>query len=154
MDHLGGYFCPNINEPLYEWLEDGKGDTNGRRVEADITELNSANRRDKMSDWAKSILRHIRFAFNLSMSQVGNIWVCFYALIMKRVIKADSFLSNHTIWNIVMSMRKTDNWIRSKCFLKKLQKKTKHGFQVNFYYFADDSNTLIETAMFLWCLTL
>ena len=50
MDHLGGSFCPKVNEPLYEWLEDGKGYTNGRREESDITELNSANRRQKLSD--------------------------------------------------------------------------------------------------------
>ena len=58
---------------------------------------------------------------------------------MKRVIKADSFLSNDAILNNVMSLWKTDNWIISKCFLKKLRKKTKHGFQVNFHYSADDS---------------
>ena len=58
---------------------------------------------------------------------------------MKRVIKTDSFLSNHAIWNNVMSLWKTNNRISSKYFLKNLRKKTKHGFQVNFHYSADDS---------------
>ena len=131
MDHLGGYFCPKVNELLYEWLEDGKGYTNGRRVEAEISEMNPGSRMPMLCDWAKFILRHIRFAFNLSMSQVGNIWVCFYALIMKRVIKLDCFVSDHAIWNNVMSLWKIDNRIRTKSFVRKLRKKTKHGFQVS-----------------------
>ena len=139
MNHLGGYFKLADDDLLHQWLEDGKGYTEGRRVEADINELKSGNRREGLAKWAKSILRHIRFAFNLSMSAVSNIWVCFYALIMKRVIKPSSFLSDHAIWNNVMSLWKTDNRIRTKRFLKKIRKKTKHGFQVYIHYSADDS---------------
>ena len=139
MNHLGGYFKLADDDLLHQWLEDGKGYTEGRRVEADINELKSGNRREGLAKWAKSILRHIRFAFNLSMSAVSNIWVCFYALIMKRVIKPSSFLSDHAIWNNVMSLWKTDNRIRTKRFLKKIRKQTKHGFQVYIHYSADDS---------------
>ena len=81
IDHLGGYLCLVDNR----WLEDGIECTNGWRVEADITEL-KASRGEGLAELAKSILRRICFVFNLSMSFISNILVCFYALIMKRVI--------------------------------------------------------------------
>ena len=52
LDHLGGYFCPNENEQFCDWLEDGKGYTDGRRVEAVLHVINSSSRRDMLSDWA------------------------------------------------------------------------------------------------------
>ena len=46
---IGGYFVPSADELLHEWLADGKGYSNGRRVEAYITALNKRNLRHTTS---------------------------------------------------------------------------------------------------------
>ena len=43
MDELGGFFVPKQDDPLFEWLRDAKGYSNGRRVEAENFTLNMGN---------------------------------------------------------------------------------------------------------------
>ena len=137
--HMCGNFLLKHDEFLYVWQQDATGYTSGRRVEANNFELNDGNRRNQLSVPAKFILRHIQFSFNLSLDTIGALWTSFYALIMRRLIPTKSFLSSTSIWNNVMSLWTIDNTIQTKSFMRKIMKKTKHGFQVYVYLSGDDS---------------
>ena len=76
IESLGGYFVPSDDELLYEWLADGKGYSNGRRVEADITTLNRGNNRHTTSPRVQWILRHIFYHFNLPVHTIPPLWAC------------------------------------------------------------------------------
>ena len=139
--HMGGKMMihPYPTELLYEWDQAANAFTQGHRVEANNFELNPENRMPQFSTAAKWILRHIFFSYNLSIGKVGALWACFYALIMRRPIPKEYFLSESSIWRNIMSLWKTDKTIQTKQFKKNICKKTKHGFQVYTYFSADDS---------------
>ena len=136
-------FCGRMTPPdgkfLHEWHTDMMGYSNGRELEADHNEITLSNGRPTFATWAKYILRHIYFSFNLSLEQIGPLWVSFYALIMRRPIPNCKFLSNTSIWNNVMSLWQVDNLLKTKRFIKKAKKETQHGFQIYIYFSADDS---------------
>ena len=44
VEHMGGFFVPQQDECLYEWIRDGMGYSKGRRMEADNFTLNPASR--------------------------------------------------------------------------------------------------------------
>ena len=65
VEHMGGFFVPQQDECLYEWIRDGMGYSKGRRVEADNFTLNPASRQPMLRPDAAWKIRHIFFNFNL-----------------------------------------------------------------------------------------
>jgi len=70
MEELGGFFVPKQDDPIFEWLRDVKGYSNGRRVEAENFTLNTGNRQMQLSICASFMLRHIFFSYNLPCNVV------------------------------------------------------------------------------------
>ena len=69
---LDGHFEPSQDELLWEWLRDARGYTDGRRVEADIFELNTGNRRTELSTRSRFQLREICFTYNIPVNKIGT----------------------------------------------------------------------------------
>ena len=139
IESLGGYFVPSDDELLYEWLADGKGYSNGRRVEADITTLNRGNNRHTTSPRVQWILRHIFYHFNLPVHTIPPLWACFYTLIMDRVISFGKFIAQSSIWNNTIYLKYYDDQIETTAFKNAINTKTPNGFQRYFYSSSDDS---------------
>ena len=59
LDHLGEFFWHFDSEFLHEWLEDGKGFSNGRRLQSDIFEMNLCSRQKQLRFDEIWKLRHI-----------------------------------------------------------------------------------------------
>ena len=144
VEGLCGKFVPPPNRLLYEWLSDADGYTNGRNLEAELTEVVNFSGRPSLAPWAKYILRHICFSYNLSLQNIGALWVCFYTLIMGREISFSNFLSDNSIMDNIMSLFKVDNQLKTNGFIKRMRKKTKNGFQIYNYFSADDSKHFDE----------
>ena len=68
LEHLGGYFQPSKDELLYDWIKDGAGYSTGRRIQADIFEINEGSRQKAMRFDVAWKLRHIFFSFNLPIN--------------------------------------------------------------------------------------
>lgn len=124
---------------LHEWLSDGRGYSNGRRVEAEITTLNSKNLRHTTSPRVQWILRHIFYHFNLPVHTIPALWATFYTLIMDRVISAGKFIAQSTIWSNTMYLKEFDDVLQTDSFKTAINTKTPHGFQRFFYSSSDDS---------------
>lgn len=139
MESLGGFFVPEADELLHEWLGDGKGYSNGRRVEADITSMNSNNLRHTTSPRVQWILRHIFYHFNLPVHTIPPLWASFYTLIMDRVISTGKFIAQSSIWNNTMYLKEFDDVLQTQSFKTAINTKTSHGFQRYFYTSSDDS---------------
>ena len=85
------------------------------------------------------ILRHIKFVFNLPLTKIGPLWVCFYALITHRLIPFKRFIDRNSCWSNIMSLGAETVRMDTKRFKKRIRKRTKHGFPVYVYIYADDS---------------
>ena len=127
LQHFSGYFWLADNEFLSQWLVDDTRYSAGRQIKADLRKFEPSNRRSTFASWAKFILRHIYFSFNLSLNQVGALWVSFHLLSMKREIPNRSFLSDTPIWYNVMSLWPVDNQIQTQRFERKMRKKRNTG---------------------------
>ena len=72
MEHMGDeFFDPKHDELWFQWLRDGKGYSEGRRVEANNFTINPSSRARQLSIIAAWKIRHIFFAFNLPAVKVG-----------------------------------------------------------------------------------
>ena len=139
MNHMGGHFVPKQDELLYEWLRDGKGYSEGRRVEANNFTMNIDSRARQLSIQASWMIRHILLSFNLPAVTVAALWACFYSLIMHREIPLANFISSTTVWNNTMRLQHIDKQVATNIFWKAIGRKTKHGFQRFFFSSSDDS---------------
>ena len=71
VEGLCGKFVLPPDRLLYEWLSDADGYTKGRNLEAELTEVVNFSGRPSLAPWAKFILRHICFSYNLSLQNIG-----------------------------------------------------------------------------------
>ena len=139
MDSMCGFFVPKEGDHLVNWLKDGLAYSDGLRLEAKNFVLNPNSRRLMLSFPARFILREIMFAFNISIYKMGALWSAFYALTMRRVIPKHAFICASALWSNIMSLSHIDNACQTKQFIRKIRKRTKHGFRVYVYISADDS---------------
>ena len=138
-EHLGGYFEPTNDELLYEWLRDGSGYTNGRRLQSNIFAMNESSRQKELTYDSSWKLRHIFFSFNLPAHTISSLWACFYAIIMDRPITKEFFACTSTIWNHVHRLHYIDKANHATTFNNAIKRPSKYGFQRHFHISSDDS---------------
>lgn len=141
LEHFGygEYFQPEQDEFLYKWLSDGLGYSGGRRLQADIWEMNDGNRQDQLRTDVVWKLCHIFFTFNEPIHIIAAKWAVFYALIMGRAITKAFFASSQAIWNNVAQLAYIDKAEHREKFGDAITRLSKYGFCRYFYLSLDDS---------------
>ena len=136
---MHGVYTPKPEEHLWEWLQEGRSYTEGKRVEANNFTLSNSNRKPELSLEAAFILWHIMFSFSLDVSKVFGLWASFYALLMRREIPMDYFRSQKAIWMNVIALQPIDDHMSTNRFREYITAPTPLGFRRYFYSSSDDS---------------
>jgi len=138
LEHFGEYFQPKPNDFLHNWLKCGLGFSAGRRIQAEIWEMNDRSRQKQLRFNVAWKLRHIFFSFNLSINVIAVLWECFYAVIMGAPIKDEFFATATCIWNNTACLHYLEEEDEGGKFNEVIKLKSKYGFCRYYYISSDD----------------
>ncbi len=111
---LGGLNVPKRNELLNEWMACAKRILDGMNVQLNNMCLDLGIRVETMTFESLYCLCHVVYTHKLPFLKVMSIWSTFYVMMFGKTLEMQSFVSQTTVYNNLMSFHYIDQALESK----------------------------------------